>query len=491
MPFSSWWRKRLEARAGFRVKKAHPRPDIVLFLTDEQRYDHVGYASDSHFETPALDRLAREGVVFEAAYSGSTTSVPARVSLLTGLHHHRTKLVPGTLALAPGEWTIARGLRSAGYETALVGKMHSQPMYADHGFDTLKLAEHLVPFSGYRPGEIDDYHRFLLWKGRATHAATHLFGEGMEDAKNTFTANYFAEPFPYDKALHPIGWIASTSVEIVRSRRPEAPLFLVVSFPRPHAPYDPAEPYASMYDPAETRVPEDELDVNLGLPEPFAKAFRPDPGHALNPCTRSSLAPDLVRRVLTYERALVRQIDDAVADVLAALDLSRTVVFFTSDHGTYGGHRGLMSNVPWVPFDDLARVPFVCRAPGAMAGRRIASPVQSLDFVPTCLDYAGVEAPADFFDAENLRSVIEGYPEDRDRAVFSTGSQGYPMVRAGARKLIQGPDGAEILFDLEQDPGETRSIHEDPAESAALRALREEASRVLSRPVAALPLGAA
>ena len=65
------------------------RPDIVLFLTDQQRFDQLGYASDGHFDTPNLDRLARSGVTFENAYSASTVCVPARVALMTGFEPHR------------------------------------------------------------------------------------------------------------------------------------------------------------------------------------------------------------------------------------------------------------------------------------------------------------------------------------------------------------------------------------------------------------------
>jgi arylsulfatase A-like enzyme len=471
----------------FRIREADERPDIVLFMTDEQRHDHVGYASGGHYETPALDRLAAEGVAFEAAYSGSTTCVPSRVSLLTGLHHHRTRQVPGKMALAEGQWTIARGLRAAGYSTALVGKMHFWPMYADHGFDQLLLAEHLVPYSGYGPGEVDDYTRFLLWNGRATHENTHLFGPGDDAARDEFLGNHFAVPFPDAKEFHSIGWIAGKAVEVLEKRRPEQPLLLVVSFPRPHAPYDPAEPYASMYAPTDTRVPDEGFDVNLALPEAFRRVFEHDAAQFFNPCPVTSLNAGVLRRVLTYERALVRQIDDAMAEVLARLDPRRSVVFFTSDHGTYGGHRGLVSKVPWVPFDDLARVPFVCRAPGALAGRRIAEPVQSFDFVPTCLDYAGVDFPDGAFDGENLRSVIEGYPAPAGRTVFSTGSQGFPMVRAGESKLIIGPGGAEIFFDLARDPGETRSLHEDPAQAPVLSVLRDVASSIMARPALDLP----
>jgi hypothetical protein len=96
---------------------ASPRgPDIALFMTDQQRYDQVGYASGGFFETPALDRLAARGVRFDAAYSASTTCVPARNALLTGIQPHRLPKSQYPMALAEGTWTVAHALQQSGYD---------------------------------------------------------------------------------------------------------------------------------------------------------------------------------------------------------------------------------------------------------------------------------------------------------------------------------------------------------------------------------------
>ncbi len=461
-------------------------------MTDEQRHDEVGYASGGHFETPCLDALAGAGAAFETAYSPSTVCVPSRASLLTGLLHHRVPTEENGLALREGYFTLAHALRAAGYQTALVGKMHFSPMYARHGFDVMKLSEHLVPFSGYPPGSIDDYHRFLLWQGRADARATHMFGHRNPSDADAFSENHSAVKFPYEKSLHPIGWIASTAIRVLEERKPDAPLFLVVSFPRPHSPYDPAEPYASMYDPKDARLPPTGYDVNERLPAPFRRPFERDDRqrHVVQPISRIPEAT--FRHILTYVRALVRQIDDAMAEVLAKLDLDRTVVFFTSDHGTYGGHRGLLGKVPWLPFDDLARVPFACRAPGGARGLSVKTPVQSSDFVATCLDYAGIEPPPGVLDSVSLRGVLEGRAEAEERPVFSATSMGWPMVRKGTLKLVrQASTRSEILFDLARDPLETSSLADDPAYAAPLEALRAALDDVMRRGIPPLEVPAA
>ena len=148
------------------------RPDIVLFLTDQQRFDQVGYASGGHVRTPNLDRLARRGVILENAYSASTVCVPARVALMTGVEPGRVPTQENEWALREGFWTLARHLRSSGYETALIGKAHFAPVHADHGFETLRLCEHLHsqglgPLSQERDDSVDDYHEWLLANGYA------------------------------------------------------------------------------------------------------------------------------------------------------------------------------------------------------------------------------------------------------------------------------------------------------------------------------------
>src|SRR4029450_3012901 len=145
-------------------------PDIVLFLTDQQRFDQLGYSSGGHFQTPNLDRLARSGVIFENAYSASTVCVPSRVALMTGIEPHRVPTQENPSALREGFWTVAHELRRAGYQTALIGKAPFAPVHAQHGFETLRLCEHLSaqglgPLSRERGDEVDDYHDWLLARG--------------------------------------------------------------------------------------------------------------------------------------------------------------------------------------------------------------------------------------------------------------------------------------------------------------------------------------
>jgi choline-sulfatase len=446
-----------ETRAG--------RPDLVLIMTDQQRYDQVGYTSGGHFETPNLDQLAARGTVFDAAYSASTVCVPARAALLTGVQPHRLPTQENKYALREGFWTVARALRAAGYETALIGKMHFAPVHADHGFETMRLCEHLQdqglgPLSRERGDIYDDYHDWLV--------------EQRLDDWRLAPGGGLSAPFPYAADVHPTAWVEREALSFLASRDRSRPLFLVVSFPHPHAPYDPPEPYASMYDPADSVLPDVGDEANDGLPMVFRMAVNWSK-------TRDEAArPHRVRAFLATVRGLVRQIDDAVGSIVQQLDLASTVVFFTSDHGDFAGHRGLMRKDPWVPWDDLARVPMFVAGSGVAAGCRGRHVVQNSDFALTCLDWAGVDPPSDVtFDSRSLRPLLEGHPgpDEESRAVYSAISIGWPMVRRGQYKLMthHAPGRMPVLYDLDADPNETVTRAKDPD----LADVRAELTRLL------------
>lgn len=442
------------------------RPDIVLVMTDQQRHDQVGWWPGSPVRTPNLDRLAGRGVIFDACYSASTTCVPARTSLLTGRLDHRVVTGPNR-ALVPGQPTVARRLREAGYQTALVGKMHFTPMRADHGFDHLAVAEHFTAYPGDPSGwaAYDHYHDWLADRGLPDWRFEVPGGTGA--------------PYPFDPETHPTSWVRDRALEVLERRDPHRPLFLVVSFPHPHPPLNPPEPYASMYDPATCVVDPDDDRRNHGLPNLFRRELETDgPDHRRVRAERL----DHHRRDLALTYGSITQIDDAVEPIAARLDLANTLVWFTVDHGDYGTRRGLVRKVPWIPFDDLARVPcFAVGGPvtGTDAGRRVAAPMQSYDFVPTALAAAGLDPSLpdpDPGDGRDLLGVLTDptRDEDIDRIVLSAFTMHWPMARRGRFKYIREMGwGEEVLFDLETDPGESVNLIDEPdlaGERAALSA---------------------
>jgi arylsulfatase A-like enzyme len=435
------------------------RPDLVLVMTDQQRFDQLGYADGSDFHTPTLDALAARGVIFDAAYSAATTCVPARTALLTGIHPHRLPSQENGAALREGFWTVAHALRAAGYQTALVGKMHFAPVHSQHGFEVMRLCEHLPwqglgPLSRERGDELDDFHEWLS-------------DNGLDDWRLPTDGGM---PHDYPASAHPTAWVAREAISFLEARDRSRPCLLVVSFPHPHAPYDPPEPYASMFDPRESSLPKQGYELNEGLPLVFQIA-------AAASRTRAEAANEQhLRRVLASMSGLVTQIDDAIATIVEHVDFSRSLMLFTSDHGDYSGHRGLMRKSPIISFDDLARVPMFATGLGVTPGRRVAEVVQSCDIPLTLLDYAGIDAP-DVPDrlTRSLRPVLQGAGTDADRVVVcGTHGIGWPMIRRGRYKYIEHCEQREaVLFDLERDPSERVNVAGDAAHAHIATELAE------------------
>lgn len=460
------------------------RPNILLIMTDQQRFDQLGFSSGGYYHTPNLDRLARRGCVFENAYTHAPICIPSRGSLMTGLEPHR---FPTSVAqaLQEGFWTVAHALRQGGYQTMLAGKMHFHPIRARHGFEVMRMAEHLGIV--YGPEEFDDYTNWLVSQGKGDWRATHIFGPEEAKQRDQFRHWCQAVPFGYDKFYHPTSWTTREAVEMLEKRDETRPFFLVTSFCHPHQPFDPPAPYDTMYDVADARLPKVDPDVDAGLP-PSLRDLMQSPksfGTALS----ANLGEDVQRRMATYIRALIRQIDDGVGELLTHVDLENTVVFFTTDHGDYHGHRGRWLKTPGVPFEDIARVPFFCAGAGCNPGRRETGLVQSSDFALTCLELAGIDPPAPTaFGTRSLAPILRGGGSDDHRIVYCDSNYGWPMARRGNLKYFRDTkNGEELLVDLEKDPGETMNVIEMAEYRTGRDELRRELTRILERPIPELP----
>ena len=443
------------------------RPDLVLVMTDQQRHDQVGWLANSAVRTPNLDRLAASGVIFENAYSASTTCVPARTSLMTGLLDHRTPYTD-PLSLEQGFFTVPHALRAAGYQTALIGKMHFSPMRADHGFEHLEVCEHL---NAYRDDpstlrRLDHYHDWLRTQGLADWRFE-LPG-GMD------------HPYPYAPETHPTSWVRDRTLAFLEERDSDRPLFLVVSFPHPHPPLNPPDQYASMYDPNSVIIDPEGAELNRRLPA----AFRRNTEQADHPHRRvhpEAMAHHQAELARTY--GLITQVDDAVGTIVDQLPLDDSLLWFTSDHGDFAGHRGLLRKIPWIPFDDLAKVPCFATGGRVAGGRREATPVQSFDFATTCLDLAGIDVDLDLLDGVSQRAFLAdpSLRPDPDRVVWSAITMKWPMARRGPYKYIRELGwGEEVLFDVDGDSNESLNLAGHPMGLDLARELSAAVDRQLA-----------
>lgn len=440
------------------------RPNIVLITTDQQRFDTVRPWAPDFLRTPHLDHLAREGVTFRRAYAQTPVCVPARASVMTGRSpfDHGITCNRSTSDAMGREGTLPAVLRSAGYATAAIGKMHFTPQRARHGFD-----EMILP---------DDYYRWIAG-----------LGPGIAPMRTGLGQN---ELYPgvatVPEALTLTAWIAEEAVRYIRDRRdPTVPFFLWVSFSKPHPPLDPPEPYASMY--RDAPVPEpirggwSEHDETC--PVAFARQ-RQRHGFDLIP-------PPVIRAARQAYLGLVTQIDYALGRVFAALQdvglFDETLLLFTSDHGEFlGDHRSgnkIMFHEP------SARLPFLLRPPKSWPAERAGGTSDALvthaDILPTLAAAAGATPPSTV-DGLDLLRLLDGEVPARAHLIGTATERAqdatpiYLAVTDGRWKYIWYPEGGQQqLFDLVSDPEERDDRR--AAEPAVLEKLRATLVEELTR----------
>jgi len=418
-------------------------PNILLITSDQQRFDTVGRHKPEILRTPHIDQLCREGAVFDRAYAESPLCVPSRVSIMTGrsaVSHGLIGNDPSTSVMGR-EDTLPSVLRGAGYQTVGVGKMHFVPERTRHGFDEMILPA--------------DYYR---WMDRQGETALRPMRHGL--GQNEMYPTMATVP----EALTLTSWIAEQSVEYITQRRdPTVPFFMWTSFSKPHPPFDPPEPYYSMYSADEVPAP---VYGDWSVPERVPPGFRY--GQVRN---GYDMVPESVYRAA--KAAYFTQIDYVIGRIFAALMSTNlyddTLVLFASDHGEYLGDHGAASKTYF--HDVSARVPMIIRLPKSadpdIAGVVVEDVVTHSDILQTMATLAGVQAPGGT-DGQDLVALARGEIENpRPYIVGTTGISyiartGFPPflgITDGHHKFLWYPEGGfEQFFDLRADPQELTDL---------------------------------
>lgn len=431
-------------------------PNVLIVQTDEHVFRHLGFNGHPVVRTPHLDRLAAEGAVFDNAYACNGVCVPSRASLLTGRYTIAHGVANNHIRLPASEATMPRLFGAAGYATGFFGKTH-------WGGDDSDMA-------GQGWGESFIWHKqyndYLSEQGIDAR-----YPEGREIRRPDI--RYWSVGTSRIPTEHYFENVMADRAADFISRNKDQPFLCWVSNVAPHGPFSPPPPFDAMYDPADAVLAprfEGELD---GRSPAFARWATQN---------RKYMTDDELRIHQAATYGLITLVDDNVGKLVAALknaDLyDDTVIVFTTDHGDFGGRYGIIGK-SWCQIDDIMRIPLVFKAPGGAAGQRFPCLAQNVDVLPTLMDYAGAQAP-DKMQGVSLRPVIEGRAESVRDAAFAydqaeyTGDHLYQsMIRKGQWKLVQpGRDPAE-LYDMENDPWETRNVAGDPANREALRELQE------------------
>ncbi|NLC67403.1 MAG: sulfatase-like hydrolase/transferase [Clostridiaceae bacterium] len=419
------------------------KPNILLILADQHRYDCIGCAGTYPVNTPNIDRLAREGVWFSNAYTPIPVCCPARQSMLSG----RRPETFGALwnyngglkisALGPEEYTWVKDLKEHGYRTGHAGKWSINPEYGPchYGFDDQ------VQDSGYRDFRSKAYPQVKFFNG--------FFGE--------------TDPVPLEHShTH---WLAGQTMKLMEEyARDGRPWLISLDFSEPHLPCRPSEPFASMYNPS---------DVPMW--PSFKENFENKPyiqkqqlySWNIDNFTWDDWAPIVARYY-----GIISQIDDAMGIILDRLDslglAENTLVIYTSDHGDMcGAHR--MIDKHYVLYDDIARVPLIARWPGIIKGGTVCDDFicHSLDIPPTMLDVTGI-GKKEFFQGKSFLPLLTGERSDmpgewRNHVVSTYNGQQFGlytqrMIRTREWKYIWNTTDMDELYDLVNDPHELQNV---------------------------------
>jgi arylsulfatase len=456
------------------------RPNVVLIVTDQQRFDTIAALGFPFMDTPNLDRLVREGVSFTNCFVTAPSCAPARASLFTGYYPHSTGILKNG-----DQWrhSWVEWLADGGYYCVNVGKMHTQPFETPLGFHERYVVENK---DRYLEGRyyFDEWDKGLRARGLVKQQRTQY--RQRPDYRERLGAFEWELP----AGTHSDMFVGDLAAWWVRTKpRPSGPLFLQVGFPGPHPPYDPIPRYAAPYLARELPIQAVAADDLAHQPPPFqamrqhnATVDHDSVVHLLDP------TPEQRHRQRAYYLANVTMIDEQVGQLLAALEdqgyLDNTVVIFTSDHGDALGDHG--HSQKWTMYDCVTRVPMIVWAPGRFAGdRRLDGLCQLMDVGPAILELAGVPVPASL-EAVSLLPALRGDDWAGRPCVFSEHARDgilretafMTMARTVDWKLVHFLDEPfGQLFDLAADPGEVHNGWDDPAcagqKHALLDTLRE------------------
>jgi arylsulfatase len=452
----------------------HPKrekpPNIVLIMTDQQRFDSIGALGASWMKTPHLDRLVNEGVSFNNCFVNSPVCVTSRASLFHGKYPHKTGVFHNFQPWSP-VWV--QWLADKGYHCVNIGKMHINPYHELGGFHQrfpvenkdrpLFLNEHSRAF-------YDEWDKALKARGLKKPSRYNRY---KQDPKKYLEAlGCFEWELPEE--LHSDFFVGDFAKWWLEDRQSDAPLFLQIGFPGPHPPYDPVPRFLDLY--KNTNIPVPDVTRNEIARQPHAQAmlranmieFNFDSIHWKNAPTNQELLS--IRR---HYAANVSMIDEKVGEIIRVLEkknyLDNTLVIFTSDHADALGDHGHIQK--WTMYDTVLRVPLIFWGPKLeIQNRSIDTPVELMDIASTVLELADIPIPSDWDSSSLWPSIVSGTPPV-DGVVYSelardhiqTGSEFIVMRRDDRIKIVWylGETYGE-LYDLQADPLETVNLWEDP-----------------------------
>jgi N-acetylglucosamine-6-sulfatase len=446
---------------------AAPR-NVVFILSDDHRYDFMSFHPNAPewLQTPAMDRMAREGAHIRNAFVTTSLCSPSRASILTGRYAHRHGVVDNSTPPPEGTVFFPQYLQEAGYHTAYIGKWHM--------------------------GEADDmpqpgFDHWISFRGQGVYYDPLLNINGQRQQLRGYTTDILT-----DSA---VAWLQRHQ----RQRR-DQPFFLYLSHKAVHAEFEPAERHRGRYADARPRYPASMANTRTN--------YREKPGwvyeqrfswHGVDYMYHGQFDFDTFYR--RYAETLLA-LDDGIGRVLDFLDrsgLSRnTLVLYMGDNGFLLGEHGLIDKRN--AYEESMRVPMMAYSPGWVTpGSRIEPLVRNIDIAPTILELAGVPSGHEM-DGRSFIPALRGEPLDPAEGEFLYEyfwEFAFPhtpttfALRGDRYKYIyyHGVWDIQELYDLQADPQERFNLirvpeHRERAEQMRARLFdRLEAADAMQVPV--------
>lgn len=425
-----------------------PRPDIVLVVSDDQRWDLMSGLGHEFVKTPNLDAMASSGALMENAFVPVALCSPSRGALLTGREVFKAsapRIVWKNNSFLETQRTIAEEMQAAGYTTAYVGKWH--------------LGEGSKPKRGF------DHWESFDWLGAFFDPEIYINGEPQQ-----FTG--FVDDILAQRA----------AAVIKASEDSDKPLFMVVGLKEPHLMFEHPERHAREFE-----------DVSIPQPSTYNEDFAESGklqeikdwlGMTNFHCGLNCFDDSWDVYIRSHYRA-IQGLDDAVGGIRDSINTGakadNTLFIYTSDNGYSLGDHGLTEK--HFVYEEPIRVPLLVDAPGsADNGKKLSEMITTIDIAPTVLDYAGVEIP-DTMTGKSMRPLIDGEVAEtswRDQLFFMY-EKAQVAVRTAEFKLIRSltVDGHYELYDLVNDPKETRTVYADPAYARARQEMHRRLKSII------------
>ena len=415
-------------------------PNILFIIADDHRFDAIRALGNAEVITPNLDRLVSQGTTLTHTYIMGSTSdavcMPSRGMLLTGRSLFRIE--------APhlGDYPLwPERLRQAGYTTYGVGKWHNEPPSYARSFS----GGDKIFFGG-----MSDHDKVPIWAFDPSGA----YPPAAPSLGEKFSSDLFSD----------------AAVNFLHNHPNDRPFCLYLAFTAPHDPRTPPAEYAELYDPDKITLPE-----NFLLEHPFDNGEMRVRDEKLAAWPRT---PAEIRQHIADYYGMITHLDAQIGRVLAALQKTgqadNTLVVYTADHGLAVGQHGLLGKQNL--YDHSIRVPLIVKGPGIPQNERRDGLCYLYDLYPTLCELTGVPIP-DTVEGQSLMPLITGrQPAHRD-TIFSAYQQVQRMVRDRSYKLIEyfvDDNRRSQLFDLSDDPNETRDLSTEAHHTTRLVEFRQK-----------------